>query len=343
MTNRKQAIFDGHNDILLKLWQARTEQPELMFFTNEPNHNIDLPKAIEGGLIGGLCAIFCPYLQKTEAKDGVMPELPYSDALSSALGMAALLTKIERASPSRFKICRSVSDIVQAKNNRQFAAVCHIEGAEAIGPNFDELYVLHQAGLRSLGFVWSRSNIFGFGVPMQFNSSPDIGPGLTDKGKELVKLCNTLGVVIDVSHLNEKGFWHVATLTDAPLVATHSSVHKLCPLSRNLTDHQIDAIGESGGVIGINFGVVFIRADGERNPDTEINLVIKHIRYIADRIGVEHVALGSDFDGTTLPNRLANAAALPRLVEELKVTGFNQKEIDNICFDNWLRVLSQTW
>lgn len=339
----KQAIFDGHNDILSKLWQSNQDQPERRFFSNEPDDDINLPKAIEGGLIGGLCAIFCPYPHKTEAKDGVMPELAHRDALASALGMAALLAKIERHSPSQFKICRTVEDIEHAKLNLQFAAVCHIEGAEAIGPNFDELYVLQQAGLRSLGFVWSRPNIFGFGVPTQFNSSPDIGPGLTEKGKELVKLCNQLHVLIDLAHMNEKGFWDVAKLTDAPLVSTHSSVHKLCPLSRNLTDNQIDAIGESGGLIGVNFGVVFIRADGQRNPDTEIKVLVNHIRYIADRIGVEHVALGSDFDGTTLPSQLANAAALPCLVDELKHIGFCQKEIDQICFNNWVRVLTQTW
>ena len=109
------------------------------------------------------------------------------------------------------------------------AAVLHIEGAEAIDPELEALEVFYAAGLRSLGPVWSRPNVFGHGVPFRFPSSPDTGPGLTDAGKELVRACNRLRIMLDLTHLNEAGFWDVAALTDAPLVATHSNVHALCP------------------------------------------------------------------------------------------------------------------
>ena len=122
------------------------------------------------------------------------------------------------------------------------AAVLHIEGAEAIDPELDALEVLHAAGLRSLGPVWSRPNLFGHGVPFRFPSSPDTGPGLTDAGKALVRACNELRLMLDLSHLNEAGFWDVAALSQAPLVASHSNAHALCPCSRNLTDKQLDAI-----------------------------------------------------------------------------------------------------
>jgi membrane dipeptidase len=131
------------------------------------------------------------------------------------------------------------------------APVMHIEGAEAIDPNFEVLDVLYEAGLRSLGPVWSRSNAFGHGVPFLCPSSPDTGPGLTDLGKELIEACNRLGILIDLSHLNERGFWDVAAISNAPLVATHSNAHALSPHSRNLTDKQLTAIGETGGMVGV--------------------------------------------------------------------------------------------
>ena len=154
--------------------------------------------------------------------------------------MASILIRIEREANGRVRICRTVEDIRHCMEAGALAAVLHIEGAEAIDPEFETLDVLHQAGLRSLGPVWSRPNAFGHGVPFRCPSSPDIGPGLTDLGKELIRACNRLKILIDLSHLNERGFWDVAELSDAPLVATHSNAHALSPHSRNLTDQQLD-------------------------------------------------------------------------------------------------------
>ncbi|MDA4808079.1 membrane dipeptidase, partial [Enterobacter hormaechei] len=144
----------------------------------------------------------------------------------------------------------------------------------------DALYVLHQAGLRTLGPVWSRSNIFAHGVPFRFPSSPDIGPGLTDYGKQLIRTCNELRIMVDLSHMNEQGFWDIAAISDAPLVASHSNVHALCTHSRNLTDRQLDAIRDTGGLVGLNFGVLFLRQDGVRNPDTDLSELVRHVDYI---------------------------------------------------------------
>ena len=130
------------------------------------------------------------------------------------------------------------------------AAVAHLEGAEAVDPDLDSLELWHAAGLRSLGPVWSRPNAFAHGVPFAFPSSPDTGPGLTPAGRALVGRCAELGIAFDLSHLNEAGFWDVARLDRAPLIASHSGVHALCPASRNLTDEQLDAIGASGGLVG---------------------------------------------------------------------------------------------
>jgi membrane dipeptidase len=147
----------------------------------------------------------------------------------------------------------------------------------AIDPNFEVLDVLYEAGLRSLGPVWRRSNAFGHGVPFLCPSSPDTGPGLTDLGKELIGACNRLGILIDLSHLNERGFWDVAAISNAPLVATHSNAHALSPHARNLTDKQLTAIGETGGMVGVNFATSYLRPDGRQHADTPVDLVIEHL------------------------------------------------------------------
>src|SRR5204862_3939645 len=145
--------------------------------------------------------------------------------------------------------------------------------------------------------VWSRSNIFGHGVPFRFPSSPDTGDGLTDFGQALIRRCNEMHVLIDLSHINEKGFWDIAKLSGAPLVATHSNAHALCPASRNLTNKQLAAIRETGGLVGVNYAVSFLRKDGRRDADTPLDTVVDHIAYLIEHLGEDGVGLGSDFDG----------------------------------------------
>ncbi|MFS8046520.1 dipeptidase [Rhizobium sp. BR 314] len=335
-------VFDGHNDVLLRLRRGGSNSVNA-FLQGEDAGHIDLPRARRGGLAGGLCAIFVPSpdLPRAENVDFVTPAQP--DALNETLAMARLLFEIEARSDGAVKVCRSAADIRSSIAEGRFASVFHIEGVEAIGADLDALYVLHQAGLRSLGPVWSRSNVFAHGVPFRFNSTPDIGAGLTDAGKDLIRACNELRIMIDLSHMNEKGFWDIAKLSNAPLVASHSNAHTLCPHSRNLTDKQLDAIGESNGLVGINFGVLFLRDDGVKNADTPLDVLVRHVAYIAERIGIDHVALGSDFDGTTIPQALGDAAGLPKLIDALRAHGFDDQAIAKIAHENWVRVLEQTW
>jgi len=223
------------------------------------------------------------------------------------------------------------------------AAVLHLEGAEAIDPGLDALAHWHAAGLRSVGPVWSRANAFATGVQFAFPASPDIGPGLTEPGMRLVRACVELGILVDLSHLNEAGFWDVARLEPGPLVASHSGAHAICAASRNLTDAQLDAIGASGGLVGIVFATVFLRPDFADDADTPIQLIAEHARYVADRIGFEHVALGSDFDGATIPGELGDVAGLPKVLAALAEAGFDDAEIAAICWHNWRRVLDAWW
>jgi membrane dipeptidase len=149
--------------------------------------------------------------------------------------------------------------------------------------------------------------------------------------------------MIDVSHLNEQGFWDVAKLSSAPLVATHACAHAICPSTRNLTDRQLDAIRESDGIVGVNFSVSDVRPDARRNEDTPLHLLMRHFHYLVDRIGIDRVAIGSDFDGATIPVAIKDASGLPNLIEALRGSGFDDSAIRRISLENWMRVFRLTW
>jgi membrane dipeptidase len=352
---RPVPIFDGHNDVLLRLNRHPGADPVRSLLEGEGRGQLDLPMAQAGGFAGGLFAIFVPSpnfkppangdvtFQPQGADDTTPPPPHLTDAQAATFAMAALLLRIEKASGGRVRVCRGVGDIRDSMAAGALAPVLHIEGAEAIDENFEVLELLHAAGLRSLGPVWSRSNVFGHGVPFRFPASPDIGPGLTDLGKELIQACNRLNILIDLSHLNEKGFWDVAALSDAPLVATHSNAHAVSPHARNLTNKQLAAVRESGGMVGVNFAVSFLRPDGRQDTDTPIEQVIDHVDYLLQHLGEDGVGFGSDFDGTRVPAKMKNAAGLQALVQIMRVRGYGEALIEKICTGNWMRVLARTW
>jgi membrane dipeptidase len=350
-------IFDGHNDTLLDLYLPKRGKDRSFFVQSEHGH-IDLPRARAGGFGGGFFAIYVPNPEKVqgivsgdvgakqdkkEYKTSLPDPLEQAYALNFAMGMAAKLLAVEKEANGQLKVVRTADELAACLQQNIIAAIFHFEGAEPIDTNLNALHVFYQAGLRSLGLVWSRPNAFAHGVPFNFPSSPDTGPGLTEAGQALVKACNQLGILLDLSHLNERGFWDVARLSDAPLVATHSGVHPLCPSARNLTDKQLDAIAESDGVVGVNFHIGFLRPDGRSDTETSLTEIVRHAVYIAERIGVEHVALGSDFDGATMPHDLRDVAGLPKLVQALRDRGFDDADLQQIAYGNWLRVLGKSW
>ena len=159
------------------------------------------------------------------------------------------------------KVVRTVEELELCMRGGTLAGVLRFEGAENLRPDPGTLEDLYQTVLRSPGLVWSRPNAYGHEVPFEFPASPDTGPGLTAAGRALVRECNRLGILLDLSHLNERRFWGVAELSKVPLVASHSNAHALCPSTRNLTDRQLDTIRDSDGMVGANFTVAFLRED----------------------------------------------------------------------------------
>ena len=334
-----QRVFDGHNDALSRLAGAGPDAPA-GFLAGDGAGHLDLPRAGRGGLAGGCFAVFTCRPEDADYESGAYyGPADQRRALAEALAQVALLLRLERGSAGALRVVRSAADL----DGGGLAAVLNVEGAEPIRPALAELEVLHAAGLRSLGLTWSRPNAFATGVPFEFPGTPDQGPGLSAAGRELVRACGELRILIDLSHLNARGFWDVAELSAAPRVASHSGAHALCPSPRNLTDDQLRAIGASGGVVGINFHVGFVRADGKDDADTPLSAVAAHAAHVAAVAGVDAVALGSDFDGATMPAALGDVTGLPALLDALRSAGFGDGDVEKIAWTNWRRVLAATW
>lgn len=319
-------IVDGHNDLVSRLWRGA-----------EIRH-VRLDDAPGANFAGGFFALYVPSPQPPNPT-GARYALPLPQPIprDEAARVADELYEVFLSLP--VQLATSPDDFQPGR----VAAILHLEGAEPLAADLSDLEAWHARGLRSIGLVWSRANAFAEGVPFRFPSTPDTGPGLTAAGRELVRACNDLGIVVDLSHLNEAGFWDVAQLSSQPLVATHSNVHALCASSRNLTDAQLDAVGASGGVVGVNFAVSFVREDGGQVAETPLEDIVRHVEYIAGRIGVEHVAFGSDFDGALVPEALGGIAGLPKLVAALRAGGFDDEAVAKVTHRNWLRVLGDTW
>ncbi len=349
-------IFDGHNDTLTHIINPKRGHGRT-FYERSEFGQIDLPRAQLGGLAGGVCAIFTPQPADSPDSDPLHGltltdtgyDVKYRDAVAYeyarefTLDVLALAEAIAGEGNGRVTITRTADELAHNLQNDSFSMVLGLEGAAAVSPDLSDLKAYYDRGIRVINPVWSRPNAFGSGVPFRFPSSPDTGPGLTPVGKAFVAGCNDLGILIDLAHLNEKGFWDVAELSSAPLVSSHTAVHAICPITRNLTDAQIEAIGRSGGLVGIYYMPMGLRPDGKHERDTPLANIVSHIDYVINLIGIDHVALGSDFDGAQMPYGLTDCAALPNLLQVLEKAGYSEADLAKITHENWLRVFRDTW
>lgn len=338
--------FDGHNDLLLRLWlMDDPEQAVDAFFNGLPDGHLDYPRAVRGGFAGGLFAVFVPPASYVaQMRKLTQAQISQSHNPVQIVGQQIALAHLLVArSGGRLRLCRSQAEIAAAAQAGALALVLHIEGAEALDAELSQLADWVAAGVRSIGPFWNLPNLFGEGISGSFPGSPDSGAGLTAAGEALLRACNQQRLMIDLSHMNEKAFWQTAAISNAPLVATHSNAHALCPQPRNLTDAQLAAIAASGGLVGLNFGNAFLRADGKRDDDTPLAVMVAHIAHLLDKLGEEGVAFGSDFDGIGVPAALKDVTGLPRLLAALHAAGFDDRLIARLRWGNWQRVLRQTW
>lgn len=342
-------IIDGHNDVLLRLHEKKTVSPARDFIDGDGLGQMDLPRIRAGGMGGGFFAIFSPGSHETVPDDDEDLNPPYAGALSqraadrSAKAMLDIRDAIFAGAKGAVTPCTTAAEMRAAMDARTLGFITHIEGAEAIKPDLSNLQDYYDRGLRSLGPVWSRPNVFATGVPFRFPGSPDQGSGLTVEGVALVKTCNAMGIMVDCSHITERGFWDIAKTSTAPIVATHSNAHAIASSSRNLTDEQLRAIGASRGMVGLNFATGFLRPDGRWNTDTGLDVMLRHLDHMITLAGEDCVGFGSDFDGARIPAAIGDAAGLPNLVIAMEAAGYGAALIGKITSGNWLRVLHETW
>jgi len=295
-------------------------------------------------LAGGLLEIFAPPLEppgykRTESGFEVdyPPPLDRDYALAETVAGIAALLRTERAEDAPVRLARTVEELTRARHDGVLAAVLHLADADSVDEELDTLYLLHESGVRSIAITWSRPNAFGYGAPYRSPASPDIGPGLTEAGIRLVRACNELGIMIDLAHLNEAGFMDMARHSTAPLVVTHGAAHALSPTSRALTERQLAAIADSGGVVGVSL------EGPEVNPDERVSEMVRQVDYLVDRLGVEGVALGSDLHAKANTGDRGTRSRLPDLLRSLHAAGYDFATITRIAYDNWMRVLSASW
>lgn len=217
------------------------------------------------------------------------------------------------------------------ENSCKIGTVLALEGCDMLNGNIENLCKVYDMGVRILSLTWNNTNSFSGGIG-------ENNLGLTEKGVMLLKKCEKIGVLIDVSHISEKGFWDIADMASKPFVATHSNVRAICNNKRNLDNKQLYAIKKSGGCVGINFYPPFLNNCGVAAVDD----IIAHIEYMAGYIGTRYIAFGSDFDGVdnNLPDEIHSPRDFYKIYERLLQLNYTQNETDDICQRNFIRVFS---
>lgn len=316
---RNEAVIDGHTDVLLALIQQSRK-----FSQESDKGHVDLPRMKKGNVIAAFFAIYPGvnqyYIQK---------------------GVRQLLELVEEPNNEAILI-KKIDDLERANKENKIGVIFHIEGVGGFDTEFHLLNILYRLGLRSFGITWSDMNIFGSGSSFD-PSVPEDTRGLTAEGKELVLEANKLGIIIDVSHLSDKSFHDVLEVSKKPIIASHSSCRAISPVSRNLTDDMIRDLAENGGLMGINFGNMFLREDCGRSDDTPFTKIIDHVDHVKNLVGSDHVAFGSDFDGTGVPLEIKDITGYNILREEMVKRGYSEKDINKICHGNFMRIFEKVW
>jgi len=287
---------------------------------NEGYH-VDLPRLKEGNV---KLLVFAIFVEENY--------FPAGDGLKKTLQVMDYYFQIIKEC-NELELVTEYSDIENIINEGKIASILAIEGAKSIF-DLSALRVFHRLGIRMITLTWNHRNHLANGI-----GETKKNMGLTSLGEEFVKEMNKLGIVIDVSHLNNMGFWDVIKTSNKPVVASHSNAKSLCSHVRNLSDKQIKAIADSGGIIGINFCPLFLT----ETDKADIKDVVKHISYIKSLVGVKHIGLGTDYDGILkTPNGLEDMGKLYKLQNVLINEGYTESEIRDILFNNWLRVYKDT-
>lgn len=288
-----------------------------------------LPRFKEAGQTGGVFAVW--------------NDQPQRPAQRLEEGIRAMCMELRDARDFLQVVYRQ-RDYYEAVENGKLAVVLSIEGMAGIGEDIEAIYKLYQLGFRVAGLTWNEQNALATGT------HGDEGRGLSAAGKDAVRLLQKLDILVDVSHLNDKSFWDVAEVATKPFIASHSNARALCGVARNLPDDQIKAIGQSGGLVGVNSFNEFISPQLENRT---VSGLADHMAHIAELIGTEHLALGFDFMGYfgqdlkdwvateefRLTQGLEGIQQAPNLLRELEKRGFSAADIEKISWKNFIDLL----
>lgn len=304
-------VIDGHADTLDRVLN------EGLPLTEAAPYHIDLPRLVEARVNVQTFSLWTP------------PEYQGERALHRALKLIAAFLDMQRDCPE----LRQVTSVAELDAGRA-GFLFSFEGADPLVDDLSLLEVFYRLGVRMIGLTWNGRNAFADGLK--------VGPrpsGLTELGRELVERMQELGIVLDLAHIAEPGFWDALACSQGPVVATHANAYALHPHARNLRDDQLRAIAERGGLVGVTFVPGFLTKE-----PADIDHVLAHIDYLVDLIGEDHVGLGSDFDGiTTPPSRLSHVGCLPNLTEGMLMRGYSPERIEKILGRNWARVFAAVW
>lgn len=244
------------------------------------------------------------------------------------------------------KVIYNSKDFYKAVDEEKLAVLLGLEGISCLGEDLEGLYTLYQLGFRQISLTWNEQNAFATGV------RGDLNRGLTDLGKKAVKIIEDLGIILDVSHTNDKTFWDIYSVATKPIIASHSNARALCNVPRNITDEQIKAIGETNGLVGINAFNEFIHVDRDKR---NVDFLINHIEHIVDLIGIDHVAFGFDFfeyleedtsssfieDPYKGTLGIEDISKAPNLIRRLSERGFSKEDIEKISYKNFLNLIDR--
>lgn len=326
-------IVDLHFDMLMDLYEKRNRADVLA------SHFLPEFEAGGIGVIGA--AIY--------VEDRYMPEMALRVALDQISRLYAEVEKTER-----FAICKTHEEIVTARAANKIAFLITMEGVEPLGTDLDLLRAFYELGLRVIGLTHARRNAAGSGGV--FAASGSSRDGLTGFGRDLIRECERLGIMVDLAHINPKGFEEIVDLTSKPLIVSHTNVRKFYDIERNISDEQIKVVGQRGGVIGIN--AILVSATEEKST---VDHYVDHIEHVIDLIGIDGVAIGFDFCEflfSQLPKEvveelavkltrphfipdLTNHAQARNLTRRLIERGFSDEQIEKILFGNWMRILEE--
>jgi len=280
--------------------------------------SVDIPKMYEGGQT---CQVFSLWME---------PEYKPERCVKRTMQMVDTFHSELEANSDKISLATTADDIIRAKEEGRVVAMLSVEsGGDAIEGNLSVLRVLYRLGLRMFGLTYNRRNMLADGTAENRTKS-----GLTELGVQVVEECNRLGIIVDISHIGDAGFYNVLDVTKAPIIASHHGLRALHDIPRFMTDDQIKTLAENGGVIGVMYGL---------GPSPEVTLgdIVDRIDHVVKLAGVEYVGLGSDWDGGCRPTDLEDSSKLPNMTRELVARGYSDEEIKKILGGNFLRVFKK--